>query len=71
MKSKKIITTVLIVVLVFGLLWSAMAIIDYTRAKNLKPPLFATSINLNHHGAGFYNCIGYDVWAVSNAFNGG
>jgi len=70
MKKKRIITTILIIALSLGFIWSAMAIIDYNRAKNLRPPLFATSIALDQHGAGFYHCLGYDVWAVSKAFNG-
>lgn len=69
---KKAIKWVLLiaVVLVLVLIWSAMAITDYTRSKDLKPPIFATSINLDQHGAGIYHCIGYDVDAYSKAFNG-
>lgn len=70
MKKKRIISTILIIILALGLIWSAMAITDYNRAKNLKPPLFVTSIALDQHGAGIYHGVGYDVWAVSKAFNG-
>ena len=70
MKKKKIISIFLIVILAIVLIWSAMVIIDYTRSKDLKPPLFATSINLDQYGAGWYDGIGYDVVAVSAAFNG-
>jgi len=70
MKKKKIVTSILIIILSLVFVWSAMAIIDYNRAKNLKPPLFAASIALDQHGGGFYHCVGYDVWAVSKAFNG-
>lgn len=47
-----------------------MAIIDYNRAKDLKPPIFVTEFALNQHGAGVYHCIGYDIWADAKAFNG-
>ncbi len=68
--KKKTIKSVIITALALGLVWAAMAVTDYTRSKALKAPLFATSISLNQHGAGRYNCIGYDVIAKSKAFNG-
>lgn len=67
---KKAIKWVLLIVVVLVLIWSAMAITDYTRSKDLKPPIFAASINLDQLGAGIYHCIGYDVDAYSKAFNG-
>ncbi len=69
--KKRLIGTIGILVLIFVLLWSAMVLCDYIRASKLKPPLFATSIHLNQHGAGYYDGIGYGVRSVSKAFNGG
>lgn len=68
--KKKIIKYTLIIVVVLALIWTAMVIIDYNRSKELKAPLFATSIHLNQYGAGWYHGIGYDVIAESKAFNG-
>lgn len=68
MKKKIVCISISVVVLLIAV-WSAMVITDYTRSKNLKAPLFATSIHLNQHGAGRYKGIGYDVIAVSKAFN--
>jgi len=67
--KKKVIRNIIITIVGLCLIWSAMVITDYVRSKNLKPPLFATSISLNQYGAGWYDGIGYDVIAVSNAFN--
>ena len=70
MTKKKVIGIIVTVVVLIALMWSAMVITDYNRAKNMKPPLFAVSKHIDEHGGGLYDCIGYDVWAATKAFNG-
>jgi len=50
-------------------IWSLMVITDYNRAKDMKPPLFAYYSH-NQYGGGFYDGLGYSVWARTKAFNG-
>lgn len=70
MAKKKTIGVIFSVVIVSVLVWSVMAIIDYNRAKGLKPPLFAISTERDQNGNGYYDCLGYDVRAVAKPFNG-
>ena len=67
---KKIIKSILIVIVALGVLWSAAAVIDYSRSKSLEPPLFAISFNKDQNGNAYYNCLGYSINSVARAFNG-
>lgn len=59
-----------IIVIALGMIWSAMIIIDYTRSKNLKEPLFAISTARDQNGNGYYKCLGYEIYARAYPFNG-
>ncbi len=67
---KKIIRNIVLIVVILCIIWSAMVIVDFIRSKDLREPLFATSISLNQHGEGRYRGIGYDVISKARAFNG-
>ena len=67
---KKFIKSFLIIAVVFSLIWSAMAIIDYNRSKDLKEPLFAISTARDQNGNGYYKCLGYEIYARAYPFNG-
>jgi len=60
---------VIIIILCLCILWSAMAITDYIRAKNLKEPIFTVSTARDQMGNGVYKCIGYKVESVAGRFN--
>lgn len=68
--KKKAIISIIIIVVVIGLVWSSMVIVDYIRAKDLKKPIFAIETMSDQNGNGYYKCLGYDVRSVAKAFNG-
>ena len=67
--KKNILKNIIIIFILLFIIWSVMVITDYTRAKDLKKPIFALSTASDQNGNGFYKCIGYEVRAVTEEFN--
>lgn len=70
MKIKKILGRGFIILLALVLLWSSAVMIDYSRSKKLKPPLFAISTAKDQNGNAYYKSLGYSVNTKAKAFNG-